>query len=78
MKKRFSLFLLGCLLLPLGICACKLTSPVDPETLAVSGEDISKFTIVYRPSYSAEFLAEFEEFLADDYEHNLETANELQ
>ena len=79
MKKRFSLFLLTCLLLPLGVCACNGSeSPVDPETLAIAGEDVSKFTIVYAPSYSDEFLAEFEEFLADDYEHNLETANELQ
>ena len=41
MKKRFSLFLLTCLLLPLGICACNNESPVDPETLTVAGEDIS-------------------------------------
>lgn len=78
MKKRFSLFLITCLLLPLGLFSCNRGKPVDPETLAIAGEDISKFTIVYAPSYSAEFLEEFEEFLGDDYEHNLKTANKLQ
>lgn len=80
MKKRLSLFLLTCLLLPLGVCACsdKPETPVPPETLTIAGEDISKFTIVYTPAYSEEFLAEFEDFLGYDFEHNLETANELQ
>lgn len=81
MKKLVS-FLLTCLLLPLGLLACNdeppAPTPVDPESLSIAGEDISKFKIVYAPAYSAEFLDEFEDFLGDEYEHNLITAEEVQ
>ena len=50
---------------------------VRAETLKIAGADISEYTIVYAPSYSEEFLSEFEEFLGEEYEHNLETANAL-
>lgn len=82
MKKLLSC-LLTCLLLPLGLWACTdeppapTPTPVDPESLSIAGTDISKYTIVYAPAYSTEFLNEFEQFLGDEYEHNLVTANEV-
>lgn len=50
---------------------------VKAETLTVAGANISAYTIVYAPAYSAEFVGEFEEFLGEEYEHNLTVATEL-
>lgn len=91
MKKIISLFL-ACLMLLLTLAGCSApttgdqtdggntdggNTTVKAESVSIAGVDISQFTIVYAPVYTEEFLAEFEEFLGDEYEHNLETANEL-
>ena len=81
--KRFLSGFLACLLI---LCACVGCNfgqntggddTVKAETLTIAGTDISAYTIVYAPAYAEEFLAEFEEFLGEDYEHNKETAEEL-
>ncbi len=82
MKRILSGFLV-CLMILCAFAGCNRgnqtggDTTVKAETLTVAGADISEYTIVYAPSYSEEFLSEFEEFLGDYYEHNLETANEL-
>lgn len=91
MKKIISLFL-ACLILLGMLSGCTDTPPdvsgdggnttggnetVKAETLTVAGADISAYTIVYAPAYSADFRDAYEEFLGEDYEHGLETANEL-
>ena len=91
MKKIIALFL-ACLLLLGTLSGCTDTPPdvsgdggntpggnetVKAETLTVAGANISAYTIVYAPAYSAEFVGEFEELLGEEYEHNLVTATEL-
>ena len=82
MKRLLSVFL-ACFMILCAFAGCNRgnqtggDTTVKAETLTVAGANISEYTIVYAPSYSEEFLSEFEEFLGDYYEHNLETANEL-
>lgn len=86
--KRIVSMLLACLMVLLCLAGCKPNpeeggntdggnTTVKLESVSIAGVDISQFTIVYAPAYSEEFLAEFEEFLGDEYEHNLETGEEL-
>lgn len=87
--KRIVAIFLACLMVLLCLAGCSSkpesggnntdggNTTVKAESVSIAGVDISQFTIVYAPVYTEEFLAEFEAFLGDEYEHNLETANEL-
>lgn len=87
MKKIIAFLLLAGLIAPACLVACDdgggddlpPDSPaiVDPESLTLGGTSLSEYTIVYGKNYDDAFVAEFGEFLDNNYEHNKETARRL-
>lgn len=79
--KRFLSLLSAVLLLPLGLWACNdeppAPTPVPPESLAISGEDISKYTVIYAPSYAEEDVEAYGKYFGYDYEYNGDAANRI-
>lgn len=47
------------------------------ESWSISGEDISKYTIIYNPTLSADLVSKYKQFLNDEYDHNRVTAQRL-
>ena len=78
--KRF-LSLLLAFVVCLGLWACNDTpptpSPVPPESLSLAGEDISKYTVIYAPSYAEEDVAAYGNYFGYDYEYNGDAAHRI-
>ncbi len=79
MKRLLSLFLAG--VLCFGLWACNdeppAPTPVPPESFAIGGEDISKYTVIYAPSYAEEDVEAYGEYFGYDYEYNGDTARRI-